>query len=202
MPPEICAGEPTDVVAGDAWRWRRSFADYPVSDGGALSYAIAHRGPSITQAPLAWDAAWVTDDGTEYTVVIPSAATADLAAGGWELTGYITLSGQRSTVVPRQPLRVHPNLATASAGSDVRHAEVLLGLVEAELMARYSGTAGSAHDSYQIGDRAINKMSVKELRMHRAALKAEVVQARGGQIGRTVEFTFGRPRSTRNAQWD
>ena len=203
MAPSIPYGEPSCATAGDTWLWRRrAWSDYPIADGWALSYAIVPRS-SVSQVPLAWDAGWVTNDGSEYTVTIPAAATATLVAGGWELVGYLTLAGRRDTVLPRQVLLVQPNLATAAAGSDVFHAEIMLGLVEAELKARLSGTAGSAHDSYQIGGRAINKMSVKELRQYRAALKAEVAMKRGGgQLGRTVEIAFTAPRGSRSQVWE
>ena len=69
--------EPTALTAGDTAQWQRTFAGYLISDGWVLSYAI--NGPKA----LAWNGAWVTNDGNSWTVTIPPASTALMDSGNF-----------------------------------------------------------------------------------------------------------------------
>lgn len=172
MAPTIPFGHPTALTAGDTWQWRIAFADYPVSDGYVLSYALVSRSDA-TQAPLAWDAGYVTDDGAEYTVTIPASVTDDLGAGAYLLTALLTLGSTR-TSVPAGTLLVAADPATAAAGDGLTHAEKVLGYIEAVI----EGRATADVESYQINGRALVRTPMETLLKMRSRLRNAVWRER------------------------
>lgn len=132
MAPTVPTGEPERLTAGDTWQWTRSFSTYPISEGWGLSYAI-----NGAEA-LPWDASWVTDDGSTFTVLIPAAST-ELPAGRYEwaaiLTGSGSYAGQRY-VGASGVLVVDPNPATQEDGDRQTHAEKMVASLEAAIEGR------------------------------------------------------------------
>lgn len=119
-----------------------------------LSYSI--RGASA----LVWDSAWVTNDGTQWTVTIPAASTAPIAAGTYVVERHYTLSGARYTdSLPS--LEVKPNAATAAAGALQSFNEKMLAALKS-LLYPTSGVVSDV-ETYQIHSRAITKMDRLEL---------------------------------------
>lgn len=183
LAPTVAAIEPTIAQAGNFWTWTRQFNDFPVADSWVLSYAF--RGISR----LVWDTAWVSNDGTTFTVAIPSTATATLKAGRYVWTAYCTLVSARYTAAAGVVV-VTPNLDTAADGAQQTHAEKMLAVVESELEARITGT-GSAHEGYAVAGRSIQKMSVTTLNGLRAKYQAEVYREQHpGTMGIPVEIHF------------
>lgn len=188
MAPTIPTCEPETLRAGTTWTWTRQFSDYPIADGWALSYAI--RGASV----LTWSPTWVTDDGSTWTVLIPAASTAALAAGAYDWAAYVT-SGANKYVAASGVLRVLPDLETASAGDRQAHAEKMVALIEAELERRLTGVASGGTggiESYSIGGRAVTRMSAAELRQllgqYRAELKALRRASEGWPAPTRIQF--------------
>lgn len=159
-----------------------------------LSYAI--RGES---AP-AWDSAWVTDDGTTYTVTIPAATTAGIVAGAYRLVGFVTLAGARYTVYDAA-LTVTPDTAAQVAGDAQAHAERMVAILEAEIEARITGT-GSGHETYQIGDRMLQRIPIAEVYQLLNKYRAELKRLRNpGGLGTTVKARFTQSASFAPANW-
>lgn len=189
---DVPCSEPTLLRAGDSWRWDRTFADYPVSEGWVLSYAFLSLSDATAAGKLTWDANWVTDDGITFSVAIPATATATLSAGAWRWAAFVTLDDDRFTAA-EGTVQVESNLATAAAGAEVTWASEMLAVVRAEIQARINGT-GSAHEGYTIGDRALNKMSMAELNKMEASLSARVNgQSPDAGFGRKIVGVMRRP---------
>ena len=178
--------EPVRATSGDTWLWTYSSADYPLTEGWTLSYAI--RGLS---AP-AWDATWAVASSNTTTVTIPSAITVALAPGRYELTriwtGSGTYAGRRDTEACA-PLTVVADPAGAGPGDRQTFAEKGLAAVEAAITARLAGDEPS---EYSIGDRSVKRMTLADLYAARARLRLEVWRERHpGQSAPSALVRFG-----------
>lgn len=168
MAPTIPTSEPVEARAGDTWTWKRSFSEYPVSEGWTLSYHFA--GVDV----LPSQGGWITNDGTAtWTVAIPAASTAPLVAGTYQwaafMTGSGTYAGRRDTVAIGTTI-VLPNLATAAAG-ELRFTE------EAQLEAIESVISGRITRDVQrvmIGSQQVDKIPIKDLFAIRDRLKRAI----------------------------
>ena len=85
MAKAIPTTEPLVFVAGDAWKWDKSFGLFPASDGWQLSYYF--RGESDYEALWGDD---VTANGDGFEVRIPTADTGPLIPGPYRLYGRVT----------------------------------------------------------------------------------------------------------------
>lgn len=184
MAPQIPTSVPACPVAGDTWQWTTSFADYPVSEGWALSYAITG------VDALEWDSAWVTDDGSTFSVTIPDESTR-LAAGAYQwaaiLTGSGTYAGQRFTGA-RGLLSVLPDPTDLVDGAGQPYAEKMLAIIETAI----AGAAPGALTSYTIGGRSVELMSGEEHRRWRGYFRTELYRYRNpgrGLPGEVAAFT-------------
>lgn len=140
---------PGRVVAGDSLSWSRSFDDYPVSAGWALSYTL------IGAAVYSFNA---VADGEAFLVTVTSTDSGKWGAGTYRLAEILTNGDQRVTV-GTTTLIVAPDPATAAAGGDVRtHAEKMLANIEAWLESR-APTAGAL----EINGRKIQNYPLAEL---------------------------------------
>lgn len=171
MAPTIPTIEPERVAAGDTWVWKYSDPDFPLTEGWALSYALAGA------AVLAWTAGWGSASGNVTTVTIPAATTTDLTAGSYEFTriwtGSGTYAGRVHTVaLPRLTILANPQ--TRAAGDGQTHAERTLAVLEAALEGRLTDDI----EQYQIGGRAVSKIPVRELVALRATYRLEVWRQR------------------------
>jgi hypothetical protein len=165
--PTIQAIEPTYATAGDTWQWQRSFDDFLISDGWALSYGI--NGPKH----VVWNPAWVTNDGSIFTVTIPPATTTALTLGTYELIAILTGSGSyagQRVSIKLPPIIVLPDPALAVDGSRVSHAATVLPIIEAAL----SGRLSADMQRYMIAGREVTKIPIAELRQLRAQYRREL----------------------------
>ena len=162
---DVPEGEPIALVAGDAWRWKRSdlAANFP-SSAYTLAYAFRPvTGGTVTTIDM-------TADGDDWLASKASAQTGALAAGdySWTLLATRTADSERLSI-GSGTTKVLPNLATDTA--DRRsHAQKVLASIEALL----EGRATKDVESYTIGDRQLTKMSVEELLKWRDRYRAEV----------------------------
>jgi hypothetical protein len=78
--------EPTELVAGDMWRWKRSDlnTDYPNS-AYTLKYALRLQGAGTTEIEIAASAS-----GLEYIIEVGSSTTAPYIVGRYTYQTYIT----------------------------------------------------------------------------------------------------------------
>lgn len=185
MAPTIPSSEPTEARAGDSWRWRHSHPDYPISEGWALSYSF--RGPD---API-WQSSWVSNDGSQFTVVIPATETTLWTAGRYAVTRHYTGSGTyagQAFSEALDPLLVAANPANQAAGATTSHAETMLPLVEAAIQ----GLVSFGSKEYSIGGRTFRRNDLGELYRLRRLYRAEVRALRyPGRSAPRYEVTFG-----------
>ncbi len=160
-------------------------ASFPIETLWSLSYSI--RGASA----LTWSPSWVTTDGRQWTVTIPSTATAPLAAGTYAVQRHYTRSGARYTnSLPA--LEVKPNAATAAAGALQSFNEKMLAAL-ASLLYPASGVISDV-ESYQIQSRAITKMNRLELQKWYDIYAARVRREKNGGRNPSIRIAFGNAR--------
>ena len=176
--------EPTEAVAGDTWIWQKSFQDYPISEGWALSYKF--RGLASIDSVSGWFA----NDGVTWTVTVPATSTS-VAAGRLEWWAIVTGSGAYAGQVYTADhgyLTVTPDPRPATPGALQTYNEKMLAVIQLEIQARITGV-GSGHESYQISGRALTKIPIEELEKLRGKYAARVWRERHPEsLGPTVEF--------------
>ena len=177
---------PDELIAGDTWQWTVRFSDYPASAGWALTYYL--RGVGSLDVTATTDT-----DGEGYAVTVAAATTATLPAGNYEFLARVAKTGEVFTV-DSGAVVIDANAATASAGTLQSHAEQMVALLRAEIKARLSGTAGTAHESYTIDNRQISKLSLAELRSLLKGYELELYAQRNG--GRLPPYRVGFSRAS------
>jgi hypothetical protein len=186
---DMPSGEPSEVVAGDTWAWKRAdlAADFPPASY-TLSYALKREGATGASTMIT-----AAESGDEYQVTVAAATTATYAAGVWRWEAYATRQSDGARVrVGYGQLIVKPNLAAAT--TDPRgHAQRMLDAIEALL----EGRATKDVNSMSIKDRSLTKMTVQELRDWRDYYRAEVNRQKiaerkrlGKSTGRTMAVRF------------
>ena len=134
--------EPTNLVAGDTWKWTTALVDYPPSEGWALTYYVT--------GPVTIPAFAATAGTSSYSVEVDATDTALLPQGTYRWTAKVSLSGE--VHVARSGLFiVAPNPATMADGATLSHEERLIPVLEAAIERRvrvdlkgYSVTTQSA----------------------------------------------------------
>jgi hypothetical protein len=164
MAASIPTNEPSELRAGDTWKWRREdLEDYPAPTW-TLKYRFknAAGGFEVTAAA----------DGVAHAVVVAAATTAPYAAGSYAWVAWVE-SGAEKYTVDSGELRVLPDLraGTATAAQDVRsHARRVLEAIEAVL----EGRATRDQEEYRIGERMLKRTPIADLLALRDRYKAEV----------------------------
>jgi hypothetical protein len=129
-------------------------------------------------------------DGEGYSITVAAASTT-LAAGVYEFLARVAKAGEVYTV-DSGAVEVLPNAATATAGQLQSHAEQMVPLLEAEIKARLSGTAGTAHNEYTIDGRAISKIPLEDLYALLNRYRAELAREQNGGRLPAVVIRFPR----------
>lgn len=170
---------PERIFAGDTELYTRRFADYPASAGWGYKLYVAGASVfNIAGAP----------NGDDFDVTILSTDTVALVAGSYRYIERVKKSTEEHTV-GQGVIDVLLNLATASAGQAQSHEELTLTVIEAAL----SGRMTSDVQSYMIAGRSVVKIPIAELMQMKGYYRAIIERQRTGEIGRTVEVTFGEP---------
>jgi hypothetical protein len=156
------------LTAGDTLNYSTQVLDYPPSQGWALKLRLAPRGAAVgSGAPITLTA---TASGDVYTVQAAAAITATWAPGAWGWATWVEKAGERYTVAQGQ-LTVLPDSAALAGGTDTRtHAERTLEAIEAVI----EGTAGRAHQEYEVAGRRLKFTPVSELLVLRDRYRWEV----------------------------
>jgi hypothetical protein len=182
-------GEPSVVVAGDTWAWKRTdlFTDFPPATY-TLTYALKLWGSTTAGSVIT-----AAEVGNEYQITVAAAATALYATGGYRWEAYATRQSDGARVrVGFGQLVVTANLAVTT--DDIRsHAQTMLDAIEALL----EGRATKDVNSMSIKDRSLTKMTVQELMDWRKYYAAEVNRQKiaerrrlGKSTGRTMAVRF------------
>lgn len=154
--------EPLVVNAGDTVRWTKTLADYPASDGWALTYTFINAAGKFTVAASA--------SGADHAVNASAATTATWPAGDYDWRAQASKAGDVFTVAEGR-ITVRPSFgaATLDARSSARKA---LEAVEAYLANSNNLSAAE----YQIAGRQLRRYSLPELWSHRDRLRQEVAR--------------------------
>jgi hypothetical protein len=161
---ETPTNEPSELRAGDTWKWRREDLELYPAPTWVLKYRAKNSagGFEITAAA----------SGTAHAVTVAAATTAAYAAGLYAWVAWVESGAERYTVDSGE-LRVLPDLraGTATAAQDVRsHARRVLEAIEAVI----EGRATRDQEEYRIADRMLKRTPIADLLALRDRYRAEV----------------------------
>lgn len=161
----IPSSRPSQLVAGDTWRWTRDLADYPAGTW-TLTYYFQNANASFEIVASAL--------GSLHSINQAASATADLKPGRYQVTARASSGGIVETIaVEAGPLEVLPNPASTGnrdGRSPARRiADALLALIEER--------ATTDQQSVVVSQYSTSRMSKAELRIEwerwNATAKAE-----------------------------
>jgi hypothetical protein len=159
MAPPIHTTEPASLIAGDTAKWLKTLADYPASEGWALTYTLVNAAQRITFSAGA--------QGDDHLVNVSAATTASWTAGDYSLRASVSKSGEVYTTGTGR-ITIAPAFGTAQdARSQARR---MLEAVNATL----EGRATSATAEYEIAGRKIKYIPMPELLTLRDRLRRDV----------------------------
>lgn len=162
--------EPTELVAGDRWMWKRTDlgSDYPPASY-ALSYSLRLEGATAAEIEIT-----ASESGSDYLVEVAHTATAGYTPGRYHWQAYITRSSDSARIVIGTGIiEVKPNRAE-SAADPRTHARKCLDSIEAALEAFAGNTVKSYTITTGTGSRSVTKHDVAELIVLRDKYRAEV----------------------------
>ena len=164
MAADIPTTEPAVARAGDTWKWTKTLADYPASEGWALTYRFK-------SSDYAFEAA-ATTSGDDYAVTVAATTTDDVVAGLYTWVAQVAYGGEKFTV-DSGVLTVNPDYhtGTSTATYDGRsHARIVLAAIEAVI----EGRASIDQEGYEIAGRSLKRTPIPDLLKLRQAYRAEV----------------------------
>lgn len=161
MPATIPTIEPAVINAGDTAKWTKTLADYPATDGWALTYTLVNAAQRYTVTAAA--------SGSDYLITIAAATTATYATGNYDFRGQVSKAGEVFTVATGR-LTVKPTFATAI--EERTQARRTLDAIEATL----EGRSTSATAEYEIAGRKMKYIDVPDLLALRDRFRADVAR--------------------------
>jgi hypothetical protein len=174
---------PKQLVAGDTWRWTRSFDDYPAPTW-TVTYYFENKAKQFSSA--------ATADGTSQAVSIGATTSAGYPAGNYRWYARAVSGVIEETIADENGyLEVLPNPATVGARDLRTFAQRALEAVESAI----EGKASSAQLSFSIGTRTVASYTIAELWQLRKDLQQEVRTQQAGAaagLGRKLQIRVGR----------
>lgn len=189
--PDIPSNEPTELRAGDTWKWNRTdkVSDYP-SPTWTLTYRFKNQSGGFEIVATA-------DGSGGFSVSVPKATTAAIAAGDYAWQAEVDNGTERYTLERGGNLKVLPDFFAGSAATalDARsHARKMLQAIETALEAF---AASPTMKSYTIGTRSYTRAEIPDLlklRQHYktdvAAEEAAAALENGNGLGRKIQVRF------------
>ena len=159
MAASIPTTEPSVIVAGDTAKWTKSLADYPASDGWALSYTLVNATNRYTFS--------ATASGSDFAVTVAAATTTAYAAGLYDWRAQVAKAGEVFTVGSGQFI-VQPSFASATDGRSSAKKSY------DQVVAYLADSNNLAAAEYEIAGRRLKRLSVPELIQLKSHLSAEV----------------------------
>jgi hypothetical protein len=153
--------EPATLLAGDTAKWLKTLADYPATEGWALSYTLVSTANRITFT--------ASSSGADYLVSVPAATTSAWVAGAYEWRAQVSKSGEVFTVATGS-ITVQPSFGTNVDNRS--HARKTLTNIEAYL----ENSANLTAAMYEIAGRKLQRISLPELLALRDKYKGEVAR--------------------------
>ncbi len=165
-----------NIKAGDTLDLEYSFGDY---DSGTYTMSIVLRGPEQINITNGGSGMTVTGSGTDYTVEVTAAVTADWTAGDYWYSIYMTDgASSKRYEVETGTVEILTDLSAVSTTYDNRsHVKKVLDALESHI----EGRASKADLSYTIGDKTISKMSMVEILQLRDRYKAYYANERAAE---------------------
>jgi hypothetical protein len=157
--------EPTELVIGDRWLWKRADlgsiyapADY------SLTYVADKQASSSTTFSIT-----ATESGSEYLIEVASATTAGYTSGTYNWQAYITrTSDSQRLSVARGQWSILANLS-ASTADPRSHVKKVLDAIEAVIESR----ASIDQMSYSIAGRSLARTPITDLLVLRDKYRSE-----------------------------
>jgi len=180
LPHTIPTTEPTEVRAGESWKWDRTLSDHPPSAGWILRYAL--RGPTDKDF-LATAVAEV------YQVRQLPTSTDNITPGVYHLTGYVEKEDGNGVVIDREVIYVERLVVGASPLAKVgagTHAERMIPLIETAI----ERLAANDITEFSINGRTATRRDIPELRQQLGLYRAELREQRGLSAHRRREVRF------------
>jgi hypothetical protein len=188
---QIPTCEPEQITSGDTASWKRSFQDFPPSEGWALTYALVKKGGETPAIKVA-----TTADGNYFVV---NASSANWAPGDYYGQGYVTKGvapNQERHQVVEFSLTVRANLAGQNPGDIRTQARRTLDAIEAVI----EKSAGQQIREWTVEGVQLQRRDMSELVMlrdkYKAIVQKEEAAARiraGKGSGRRILTRFTRP---------
>lgn len=188
MTAPIPSTEPTELRAGDTWKWTRTLADYPAS-AWTLKYRFKNASGGFEIVASA--------SGNDYSISVAATTTTGYAAGAYTWTAWVEGGSSEKYTVDAGVCTLKADYRANSAGSaldDRTHARIVLDAIEAVLQNR----ASLDQQEYEIAGRRLVRMKIGELLKLRQTYLAEVrAQALAEQIqngtgvGGRIQFRAG-----------
>jgi len=120
---------PSSINAGDTLTGSASYADYPASDGWALTVALFNSGGAFNFN--------ATADGDDFAISVDAVTTSAWTAGRYDYSAYVSKGFERITVHSGcMDINPDPSLGVAADGRS--HARKLLDSIEAMIEGRAS----------------------------------------------------------------
>lgn len=189
MTASIPTTEPTELRAGDTWRWTRALADYPAS-AWTLKYRYKH--PTLAGFEIV-----ATASGDTHSVAYAAASSADVAAGEFSWSAWVEGGSSEKYTVDEGVVTIKPDYRAAAASAvldDRSHARIVLAAIEAVI----EGRAAKDQEEYEIAGRRLKHTPIPQLLKLRQTYRAEVraqQQAErlqnGTGIGGRIQFRQG-----------
>jgi hypothetical protein len=169
---------PTSFAAGTTIVYRKSFSDYPASDGWTLTLYLA--GASVAEAEA-------EVDGDDFVVTIAATDTGgDFSPGLYQWAERVSKSGEMVQVASGV-VDILPDLTQAREASEQHWIERTI----VALRAHVEGRAEAGMESYQIAGRAVSKIPLREAIRLLTELEARLERMKNpGAISRTVYVEF------------
>ena len=159
--------EPESFAAGDRVQWKRTLADFPISEGWTLKYYL--RG-NFAHDPLVLTA---TTSGTDYSIDLTVAETSDYTPGIYYWQAFVELADDRKCIGQGSFLIAVNPTDTAGQPYDGRtHARRCLDSIQAVMEGR--ATRDDQRYVLQAVGRSVDKMPIKDLMAFRDYYLAEV----------------------------
>lgn len=188
MAADIPTTEPLSARAGDTWKWTRTLADYPASDGWTLKYRFKNAAGGFEVV--------ATASGADHAVSVAASTTAAYVAGDYNWIAWVEGGTSEKYTVDSGSITVESDYRGAAATvalDDRSHARKVLTAIEAVIERR----ATLDQMRYEIEGRSLERTPIADLLMLRqkyvAAVAAEDAAAKlaGGKApGGKIQFRF------------
>lgn len=172
---------PDTFVAGDTWRFTRSFGDYPAPTW-VVTYYFENATGSFSSLAVA--------SGASQAVTIASATTAVILPGKYKWFARAVSAGITETIPKEEGwLTVEPDIAATGTRDHRSDARKMLDAINATLL----GRATDDQLAMAINGRSIQRTPLPELVAFRAQLRTEVrTEESASSSSRYIRVRLGR----------